>query len=108
MPSLDKGLTITWAKKNYDVKDILKIKKDEGIKLTDYVCEAIRFFEKNKDSISSNFDIKMIEELVDRRIREYLNNSNELSITMNKESNINKLEHLEKVDDIDDFELDDD
>ncbi|WP_338631899.1 hypothetical protein [Clostridium baratii] len=108
MPSLDKGLTITWAKKNYDVKDILKIKKEEGIKLTDYVCEAIRFFEKNKDNVNSNFDIKMIEELVDRRIKEYLDNSNEMAITINKENTINKLLHLEKVDDIYDFELEDD
>lgn len=77
MPSIDKvggGITITFAPKNDDVREILvELKKSKKIKLTDYICEAIRFYEANKDKMNnddkSNLD-EIIKEEVSRQVKD--------------------------------------
>lgn len=52
MPNVKQGggYSLTFSKKNRDVKIQLDTLKNNGIVITDYICEAIRFFEKNKDN----------------------------------------------------------
>ena len=76
MPSIDKvggGITITFAPKNDDVREILvELKKSKKVKLTDYICEAIRFYEANKDKMNnddkSNLD-EIIKEEVSKQVK---------------------------------------
>ena len=76
MPSIDKvggGITITFAPKNDDVREILvELKKSKKTKLTDYICEAIRFYEANKDKMNnddkSNLD-EIIKEEVSKQVK---------------------------------------
>ncbi|EGT4141300.1 hypothetical protein P5F43_15010 [Clostridium perfringens] len=68
---------LTFSRKNLDVKKIInqKIDKERNI-FTDYICEAVRFYEKYKDNINSfnNFDIEKIKVIIDERIEEKLKN----------------------------------
>jgi len=78
MPSVKQGggYTLTFAKKNEDVKELLAAKKKEkGMILTDYICEAVRFYEENKNKIVNNQLGNIdIEELVKKEVSKILNN----------------------------------
>ena len=74
MPAVKQGggYTLTFSKKNQDVKDILaNVKKENRVKITDYICEAIRFYEKNKNmevkSIVANY--KDIDKIIEEKIK---------------------------------------
>lgn len=75
MPSIDKvggGITITFAPKNDDVREILvELKKGKKVKLTDYICEAIRFYEANKDKINNDKGdlAEIIKEEVSKQVK---------------------------------------
>lgn len=100
MPSIDKeggGITITFAAKNEDVRKLLVEYKRKKIRLTDYICDAIRFYEKNKDkkdSLDEEKIIKMIHDEVEKRLNDKLKS---IELVEKKESN--KDENLE--DDLD-------
>jgi len=70
MPSVKQGggYTLTFSRKNQDVKDLLDSIKDEGVVVTEYICNAIRFYEHHKDNVGSNMNINMVEELVNRKM----------------------------------------
>ena len=76
MPSIDKvggGITITFAPKNDDVREILvELKKSKKVKLTDYICEAIRFYEANKDKMNNDKGdlAEIIKEEVSRQVKD--------------------------------------
>jgi hypothetical protein len=100
MPSTKQGggYTLTFAKKNKDVEKLLAEKKEQGIKLTDYICDAVRAFENNKSSNSIdinalNIDIK---ELVKEQVAIALGKVNETQNEVSLES------------DLDDIDIDDD
>jgi hypothetical protein len=75
MPSIDKvggGITITFAPKNDDVREILvELKKSKKVKLTDYICEAIRFYEANKDKMNNDKGdlAEIIKEEVSKQVK---------------------------------------
>lgn len=75
MPSIDKvggGITITFAPKNNDVREILvELKKSKKVKLTDYICEAIRFYEANKDKMNNDKGdlAEIIKEEVSKQVK---------------------------------------
>ena len=74
MPSVTQGggYTLTFSKKNEDIKDlIIEKKKKKGFILTDYICDAIRFYEENKDNRKEITNIN-IEELVREEITKIL------------------------------------
>ena len=103
MPSVKQGggYTLTFAKKNEDVKKLLAEKKEiKGFILTDYVCEAIRFFEANKDNNKydkiKNIDI---EELVKKEVAKIMDN-----ISINKK----EVNNRDLEDNLDDIDIDDD
>lgn len=102
MPSVKQGggYTLTFAKKNEDVKKLLAKKKEiKGFVLTDYVCEAIRFFEANKDNIKEdkirNIDI---EELVKKEVAKIMG---DISINTQEEIKVNSRDLEDNLDDID-------
>ena len=48
--------------------------KKNGITITDYICDAIRFFEKNKNNVAENrMNNEDVERIVERKIEEILN-----------------------------------
>lgn len=70
------GYTLTFAKRNKDIQNLLADKKNKGIIITDYICEAIRFFEQNKNNINKNNNepnVDLIEKIVEQKIKETLN-----------------------------------
>ena len=69
------GYTLTFAKRNKDIQNLLADKKNEGIIITDYICEAIRFFEQNKNNNknSNDLNVDLIEKIVEQKIKETLN-----------------------------------
>lgn len=76
MPSIDKpggGLTLTFAAKNEDVRKILVECKNKKIVLTDYICNAIRFYEKNKEKLTNNNSLD-IQELVRVEVEKAIKN----------------------------------
>lgn len=108
MPNVKQGggHTITFAKKNFDVKELLAEKKKvKGFVLTDYICEAVRFFEANKDKIENNkINNINIENLVKLEVAKALSNiSGEIKIGEVKTEEVVDLE-----DDLDDIDIEED
>lgn len=96
MPSVRQGggYTLTFSKKNKDVEQILADKKENGIIITDYICNAIRAYENNNSE--SNINIVDIEKIVQKQV----------ALALNKNNEIPKQIVLE--DDLDDIDIDDD
>lgn len=97
------GYTLTFSKKNEDVRDLLADKKanEKGFIVTDYICKAIRFFEENKDK-GTLIDIAQIKnEIID---------SLDISELIKKElSNFNLVESKDNLeDDLDEIPIDED
>ncbi len=96
MPSVKQGggYTLTFSRKNKIVKDLLDSKKEEGLVVTEYICNAIKFYEHYKDSIGNVMNINMVEELVNKKMellkRELLSNPS----AVNKKANNFNLEDL--------------
>ncbi|WP_270943152.1 hypothetical protein [Romboutsia lituseburensis] len=108
MPSVKQGggYTLTFAKKNQDVKSILDDKKKNKIIITDYICEAIRFYEGNRNrefnnnNTISNIDI---EKLIEDKIKVALgsNISNKINGDLTNEVEEYNLEDTRDIDDCD-------
>lgn len=65
---------LTFSKKNSDVADILEEISKGGIKKTDYVCEAVRFYYHNKNKLQtvSLFDDAALDIKVKKLVYKYL------------------------------------
>lgn len=96
MPSTKQGggYTLTFSRKNKDIKELLEKKQQQGIIITDYICNAIRFYETNKDAPAGN-NAEYIQQLIKKEIEKQLINVN----INNNKNQINSLE--ENLDDID-------
>lgn len=105
MPSVKQGggYTLTFSKKNEDIKELLiEKRKIKGFVLTDYICDAIRFFEANKDEKKEITNIN-IEELVKQEVAKILSN---IPIKVENEEVTEKTSTLEK--NLDDVDIDED
>ena len=108
MPSVKQGggYTLTFSKKNSDVKEILANKMNvKGFIATDYICDAIRFYERNKDKEFNSYNkinAQDIEKLIEEKIKKVLANVH------NPEGSVLKQNSLEDVDDIDDDDIEED
>ena len=105
MPSVRQGggYTLTFSKKNEDIKELLiEKRKIKGFVLTDYICDAIRFFEANKDEKKEITNIN-IEELVKQEVAKILSN---IPIKVENEEVNEKTSTLEK--NLDDVDIDED
>lgn len=100
MPSVRQGggYTLTFSRKNEDVKDILDKKKNKGIIITDYLCQAVRFYEENKEKNLNNSNID-ITDLVRKEMEKILN-AKEVSESVEK--NVDLEENLDFIEDVDD------
>lgn len=68
------AITVSFAKKNKDVLELLEAyKKDSSFVQNDYICEAVRFYEKNKDREFNTINKDEIRKLVDERFQELKN-----------------------------------
>lgn len=94
------AITLSFARKNKDVLEMLmEKKKSESFVQNDYICEAIRFYEKNKDKEFGAIDKEEIKRLVDERFEELkkeLLNNNELVVAIDSEKDNFNNEMLEK------------
>jgi len=62
------AMTLTFSRKNKDVYDFLEeSKKDKGFVATDYICEAVRFYNANKGSIN-NISMETINDLIEMKL----------------------------------------
>lgn len=106
MPSVKQGggYTLTFSKKNEDVKELLAEKKEvKGFVLTDYICEAIRFFEANKENIKDDKIMNInIEELVKEQVAKIMGSS-----YLNRQEEI-KINNRDLEDNLDGIDVDDD
>lgn len=97
------GYTLTFSKKNQDAKEILdKIKQEDKVKVTDYICECVRFYEKNKNKVSSRssvIDEEKIKDIVEKHVMDILINSNiAIKNDTKEEFEPNLEENLDEVD----------
>lgn len=106
MPNVKQGggYTLTFAKKNQDVKEHLDKLKKEKVTITDYLCEAVRFYEKNKDKNKSEINPKILEKMIEDKIK-LLINSNDITTNAEKSSVYNIEDNIDNVSD-DDLEDD--
>lgn len=92
MPNVSKGRMLTFSKKNQDVRDIIEDELKTGIKFPDYICNAVRFYEKYKDydfnNTNKNTDLSNIDNLVENKIIEILKNKNILNLVEKQELSI--------------------
>lgn len=100
MPSVRQGggYTLTFSRKNEDVKDILDKKKNKGVIITDYLCQAVRFYEENKEKNFNNSNID-ITDLVRKEMEKILNTK---EASRSAEKTVDLEEDLEFIDDVDD------
>ncbi|CEP45536.1 Uncharacterised protein [[Clostridium] sordellii] len=84
MPNIAKGRMLTFSKKNQDVQKIIENELKTGIKFPDYVCKAVRFYEKYKEyDFNSNPkvpNLDNIDNLVETKVIEILQNKNILDL----------------------------
>lgn len=106
MPAVKQGggYTLTFAKKNLDVKEKLDELKKNKVVITDYICEAIRFYEQNKDkNLNSNaIDSLMLDKMIEDKIKLLMENN----FTKNDESSVPNLE--DNLDCVSDSDLEED
>ncbi|MGL5641430.1 MAG: hypothetical protein ACRDDM_04125 [Paraclostridium sp.] len=115
MPSVKQGggYTLTFAKKNQDVKEHLDTLKENKVVITDYLCEAVRFYEKNKNSeLQSSLDNMDIDKIIEEKIKALMGNNirnNNEESSIEKEINIENINNLEDgLDDIPDEDIEED
>ncbi|WP_415342397.1 hypothetical protein [Clostridium perfringens] len=101
MPSVRQGggYTLTFSRKNEDVKDILDKKKNKGIIITDYLCQAVRFYEENKEKNLNNSSNIDITDLVRKEMEKILNSKES---SESEEKNVDLEENLDFIEDVDD------
>jgi len=99
------AITLSFSRQNLDIAELLTKKKlDKSFNQNNYVCNAIRFYEKNKDKIN-NLDQSIIEKIVDKKLetlkKDLINNG----FTATKEK---KLDDSALEDNLSDINIEDD
>ena len=96
MPSVKQGggFTLTFSKKNQDVKEHLDKLKENKVIITDYLCEAVRFFESNKNINANNISHLDIDNIIDEKIKALVCN---ISLDINKETISEKVDNNEDI-----------
>lgn len=106
------SFTFTYSKRNTDVRDLIEDKKkyDKNFVTTDYMCEAVRFYEKNKDKITST---GLNEEDVKRIVNNLLSNNSSITTPLQNqeledEKAITTNLDIDNLDSVKDKDLEDD
>lgn len=84
------AITVSFSEKNKDVSKLLQDYKNNIGKAfiqNDYICEAIRFYEKNKDKSFGTLDEEKVKQLIDARFEEFKKEliGKELSLDLKEE-----------------------
>lgn len=112
MPSVKQGggYTLTFAKKNSDVKDILDSEKEKGTVITNYICDAIRFYHCNKGIVNVNVSKDDIESIIAKKVNEILQTklSDDNKVEDGQVDEEAKVYNLEDGNGIDEFDLEED
>lgn len=114
MPSVKQGggYTLTFSKKNQDVKKHLDDLKKEGkVKITDYLCDAVRFFEENKNTVvekSNSIDYIDIDRIIEEKIKALIGNTKKSIKKDIVEEEIDSISNLEDGYGVDDEDLEED
>lgn len=106
MPSIKQGggYTLTFSKKNHDVRDHLDKLKEKNVVITDYLCKAVRFYEENKDKNKSEISPEVLEKMIEDKIK-LLIKSNDIT-TNTEQSSVANIE--DNIDNVSDDDLEDD
>lgn len=111
MPSVKQGggYTLTFAKKNEDVKELIsEKKKNKGFIVTDYICEAIRFFEANKNNLDiTQVNSINIEHLVKQEIAKALGSNSSYGFKEN-ETSVDSIDLEDNLENLQDTDIDED
>lgn len=107
------AITLSFSQKNKDVSELLQSYKEtlgKAFVQNDFICEAIRFYVKNKDEAFGNLDEDRVKKLIDERFEEFRKEllDKELSFDLKEEKELFDNKVLEKNLDIDASMLDDD
>lgn len=106
MAKREGSFTFTFSKRNNDVKELIATKKknDENFVITDYMCEAVRFYEKyGKNSTELR---NLVVEIMHQELpNAYIPTVEEVTTTS---SHIIDASFNGNIDDIDDEDLDED
>lgn len=91
---------VTFSQKNIDVYNLITDKKEnKSFVISDYFCEAVRFYEKYKNQVNG-LDTLEINKLIDLRLKEF---KEEL---LNNGLNLNKIDDEELSIDIENTKID--
>lgn len=105
---LQRTQRISFSEKNTDIYELLEDKKKiKGFNTSDYICEAIRFYEQNKN-FRQQLNLDTVKKLIDDKLEEFRKNliNEDISITQLEEK-VNEKELLEAgIEDISDIEDD--
>lgn len=95
------GYTLSFSRKNQDVKEMLEEQQKNGAIISDFVCEAVRFYIKNKDKINNHYssnnnfntlDINDLKQEISEQIKK------EIKDIINKEKSQNyNLENIKNL-----------
>lgn len=107
MPSISKGRMLTFSKRNQDVQKIIEDELKTGIKFPDYICKAVRFYEKYKEHDFNNTnkttDLRNIDDLVEKKVIEILQNKNILDLVKDSNQELSIKEKNKKLEEDLDF-----
>lgn len=99
------SFTFTFSKRNFDIRQLIehKAENEPGFVKTDYFCEAVRFYEKNKNKENS-LNEDYIKNLIAIMLQNNLNVNNEIKPEVNQV----KLNSNIDMNEVDDNWLDED
>ena len=96
------------SEKNIDIYDLLENKKkDRKFNASDYICEAIRFFEENKNNDNKAVNFDAVQKFVDAKLEKFKHDLIHGNTILDTKINQNELLESE-LDKIKSSELEDD
>lgn len=85
------SLVLTFSKKNADIRKLLESKKNENeaFIITDYICEAIRFYERHKE-LEETYNLETIKKLIDDRLKSFIQVNSTVTLGLEESEEIDE------------------
>ena len=105
MARRDGSFTFTYSRRNLDVKELIeqKAENEDNFVRTDYFCEAVRFYEKNKNNFGN-----INEEYIKNMIISILQSGDIDGVQLDQLTNQIKVSNNVDLDDVEDDWLEED
>jgi hypothetical protein len=89
------SLVLTFSKKNVDIRKLLESKRNENetFIITDYICEAIRFYERHKE-LKETCNLETIKKLIDDRLKSFIQVNSTVTLGLDESQKIEEEELL--------------